>query len=67
MSSFDDRLYTLYRQRLHHTHGRPQKKTRNVHRIEKWFYFWPMHLFIWSQRKRVYPENTTNTVVKEDA
>lgn len=61
-------LYSQYRANLHRGYAKDKhkpttRKGRELHRLERWFYMWPLHACIrWAQHRSKYPANTTQTI-----
>ena len=52
----NERLYRLYRQNLHRS--TTVKEYRNMHKLERALYFWPMWAYIRIKGRRLKPEQT---------
>ena len=49
-------LYRLYRQNLHRT--TTVKEYRQMHKLERALYFWPMWAWVYMRGRRLKPEQT---------
>ena len=57
MSDLPPFLYRTYRQNLHRTTTKTRKE-RELHKLERVLYFWPMWAYIRIKGRRLKPEQT---------
>ena len=57
MSDLPPFLYRTYRQNLHRTTTKTRKE-RELHKLERIMYFWPMWWYIHFKGRRLKPEQT---------
>ena len=50
-------LYRTYRQNLHRTTTKTRKE-RELHKLERALYFWPMWVWVYMRGRRLKPEQT---------
>ena len=60
MSDLPPFLYRTYRQNLHRTTTKTRKE-RELHKLERIMYFWPMWWYIRFKGRRLKPEQTIKT------
>ena len=57
MSDLPPFLYRTYRQNLHRTTTKTRKE-RELHKLERVLYFWPMWAWVYMRGRRLKPEQT---------
>ena len=60
MSDLPPFLYRTYRQNLHRTTTKTRKE-RELHKLERIMYFWPMFWYVRLKGRRLNPEQTIKT------